>query len=66
MENPTIAEEHYARLIAVWHGQKMVVGSKTIAAMRGYDSGYSWELDRYVEGHWREYIAAAQAILEQR
>jgi len=66
MTEPTIAEEHFARLIALWHGQKMVVGSKTVAAMRGYDSGWSWELDRYVEAHWLEYVPAAQAVLESR
>jgi len=66
MQRPTIAEEHYARLIAAWHGQKMVVGSKTVAAIRGYDSGWAWETDRYVDAHWEEYLPAARAVIAER
>ena len=66
VDKPTIAEEHFARLIAMWHGQKIVVGSKTVAATRGYDSGWGWELDRYVDNHWQEYLPAAQAVLDAR
>jgi hypothetical protein len=66
---PTIAEEHFAKLIAFWHGQKIVVcgrnGNKTVAALRGYDSGWSWELDKYVDAHWHEYVPAAKAIIER-
>jgi hypothetical protein len=68
---PTIAEEYFARLIARWHGQKIVYhksgeGSKTVAALRGYDSGWAWEIDHYVEDRWREYLSAAQAVLDAR
>jgi len=69
MDKPTIAEERYARLIAMWHGQKIVyhsrsAGNVTVAAMRGFNSGWARELDRYVESHWQEYIPAAKAIIE--
>jgi hypothetical protein len=44
MAIPTIAEERIARLIAAWHGQKLVVhtrrdGNMSVAALRGFDSG---------------------------
>jgi hypothetical protein len=67
---PTIAEEYFARLIAFWHGQRLVCftrdGAKTVAALRGYDSGWAWETDRYVDAHWREYVPAAQAVIRDR
>jgi hypothetical protein len=71
MDEPTIAEEHFARLIACWHGQKIVRhtrdrGSLTVAATRGFDSGWSWELDRYVDAHWREYVPAAREVIRVR
>jgi hypothetical protein len=67
----TIAEERIAKLIAQWHGQKIVFhtrqgGNVTVAATRGFDSGWSWETDRYVEAHWNEYVPAARALLELR
>lgn len=67
----SIAEEHFAKIIAFWHGQKLVLrhptkGSMTYAATRGYDSGFSWEVDRFVQGHWQEYLSAAKAVLDQR
>jgi hypothetical protein len=66
---PTIAEERIARLIAYWHGQKMVYHhsgkSMTVAALRGYDSGWAWEVDRYADARWREYVPAAEAIIQE-
>jgi hypothetical protein len=66
----TIAEERLARLIAYWHGQRIVVlrggGNLTVAGLRGYNSGWAWETDRYVDAHWREYVPAAMAVLEVR
>lgn len=54
--------EIIAREIAFWHGATMVVGNKTLAATRGYGSwGHSPE--KYADDHWREYIAAAEAML---
>lgn len=71
MSKPTIAETHFAKLIAMWHGQKVIYvrpgGEKiTVAASRGYSSGWSWELDRYADNHWEEYLPAARAVIEQR
>jgi hypothetical protein len=72
MDNPTIAEERLARIIAFWHGQKGLYprpgggGMVTVAASRGYGSGWARETDRYVERHWPEYVPAARAILEMR
>jgi hypothetical protein len=68
---PTIAEETIARQIAFWHGSKVLFyksgeGAKTVAATRGFDSGWSWETDRYVDRHWREYVPAAKSIIESR
>ena len=70
-DDPSIAEEHFARLIAMWHGQKMLYsrpggGMVTVAGSRGYDSGWSWETDRYVANHWQEYLSAARAVLALR
>lgn len=70
-EAPTIAEEHFARLIAYWHGQRLLYirperGSVTVAGSRGYDSGWAWETDRYVNNHWQEYVSAARVVLAQR
>lgn len=65
MQEPTIAEEHYAKVIAMWHGATMVVNNKTVAAMHGFGSwGYSPE--QYMQRHWREYLVAARAIIESR
>lgn len=68
MEKPTIAEEHFARLIAFWHGQQPLYrepGGKliTVANSAGGRIGWAYEVDRYVDQHWQEYIAAAHAIL---
>lgn len=71
MAEVTIAEERYARMIAYYHVAKIVYckpseGSVTVAAMRGYDSGWAYETDRYVDHHWEEYLLAARAVLEFR
>jgi hypothetical protein len=70
MQNdPTIAEEHFARSIAFWHGSKVLYyknGPVTVAAMHGYDKGWAYEIDRYVTNHWHEYLLAARAIIKQR
>ncbi len=59
---PTVAEEHYARLIAIWHGSKMVVGSKTVAAQGGYGS-WGDSPEKYAAAHWKEYVGAARAVI---
>ena len=69
IDSSTIAEEHFARLIAMWHGQKVLYyknGAVTVAASRGFDSGWGWELDRYVDRHWQEYLPAAKAVIDAR
>lgn len=72
IEKPTIAEEHFARLIAFWHGQQPLYrrpggeGLVTVANSRGTGTGWSYEVDRYVEAHWKEYVAAAKAMISQR
>jgi hypothetical protein len=67
--NASIAVERIARMIASAHGSKMIYrhptqGMKTVAAMRGYDSGWAWEIDRYTEVHWPEYAQAAEQVIE--
>ena len=47
----TVAEEHFARLIAAAH-------APDIACAR--------EAERYAETHWRDYVAAARAVLSAR
>lgn len=68
--DPTIAEERLARLMAFWHGQKIVFRrdgqTMTVAGSRGFSSGYAYETGRYVESHWREYVEAARAVMEIR
>jgi len=71
MEQPTIAEERLARTMAFWHGSKVLYvkpgfGMVTVAASRGFDSGFAFELDRYANCRWQEYVSAARAILERR
>ena len=56
--------EIIAREIALYHGSAMIVGGKTLAATRGYGSwGHSPE--KYADEHWREYIGAADVMLER-
>ena len=75
MNTPTIAEEVIAKKLALWHGQVAlyrdvhgttitVAASRTVPPDRA--TGWGWELDRYVERHWREYIAAAREIIADR
>jgi hypothetical protein len=63
----TDRREEIARLIAYWHGAKITVVRQgralTVAAQRGYDSGWHWEIDRYVDAHWKEYLPAAEAVI---
>lgn len=71
---PTIAEERIARMLAMWHGQTPLYRDQksgvmfTVANSRtcGEPTGWAWEVDRYVDGHWHEYLAAARAVLELR
>ncbi len=71
IDPPTIAEERLARTMAFWHGAKVLYvrpggGMVTVAALRGFDSGWAHETDRYADRHWPEYVPAARAILEMR
>lgn len=68
---PTIAEERIAKMLALWHGQTPVWRDRdgtlqTVASYHGSRSGRSWELDQYVDRHWREYLAAARGVMELR
>lgn len=67
--NATIAEEHFAKLIAFWHGQKLIRtingSNHTVAAIYGYGQ-WSDAYERYANAHWGEYISAARAVIEQR
>lgn len=70
---PTIAEEHIARMLAMWHGQTPLYRNPqtgvlmTVANSHSMEpTGWAWEVDRYVERHWKEYLAAARAVMELR
>lgn len=72
MTEPTIAEERIARSLAFWHGQKIVYRRPdgeaiTVARLRS-ERYRHWSAgpENYSEGHWREYIEAARAILRIR
>jgi hypothetical protein len=55
--------ERIARVIAHFHGSKMIVNNETVAARRGYGSfGHSSEV--YANNHWKEYEQAADAVLQ--
>lgn len=64
----TDRREKIARLMAYWHGQKIVAvrqgRSLTVAAYVGFDSGWAWELDRYVDARWKEYLPAVDAVIK--
>jgi hypothetical protein len=47
----TVAEEHFARLIAATHALHIACAG---------------EAERYAETHWRDYVAAARAVLSAR
>lgn len=69
MEKPTIAEKHFAKLIAMWHGAQMIYrdrnGMQTVASSHGYGH-WGDSPERYAAVHWQEYVSAAQAVLSQR
>lgn len=71
-QEPTVAEVAFAKKIAFWHGATPLYrkpggdGLVTVASWRGTGTGFSYEVDNYVEKHWREYIPAARAVLEAR
>jgi hypothetical protein len=59
--------ERIAKLIALYHGSKMVLRrdgeTLTVAALAGYGSwGHSAE--KYAEAKWQQYDGAAQAVIE--
>jgi len=72
MIQPTIAEERIAKMLAMWHGQTPLYrepGGLLVTVANSFmmeRSGWAWELDRYVEMHWKEYLAAARAMIELR
>jgi hypothetical protein len=41
-------------------------GAKTVAHTRGFNSGWADERDKYADRYWKEYVAAAKAIIESR
>lgn len=73
MIQPTIAEERIAKMLAMWHGQTPLyrrsdgVTIKVAHISSPADpTGWAWEIDRYVDRHWKEYLAAARAVMELR
>lgn len=70
----TIAEERIAKMLAMWHGQTPLYRRQDIgvtvtvanSSHLGDPTGWAWEVDRYVELHWKEYLAAARAVMELR
>lgn len=56
--------EIIAREIAMWHGSHITGPTRTIASDRGYGS-WGHSPDKYADRHWREYIQAAEAMLER-
>ncbi len=71
MVEPTIAEENFAKNIAFWHGQTPLYRKDglliTVANSHSMEpTGWAWEVDRYVDRHWKEYIHAARAVLAMR
>jgi hypothetical protein len=72
LTEPTIAETHLARTIALFHGSQMLYGSPLdgqwicVCDLREKMDGWGARFDRYAERHWQEYLGAARAILEAR
>ncbi len=73
MIQPTIAEERIAKMLAAWHGQTPLYRDPqrgvliTVANSFSMEpTGWAWEVDRYVNIHWKEYLAAARAVMELR
>lgn len=60
--------ERIAKLIAFWHGQKMIYrnkdGMQTVASSHGYGNRGD-SPDQYMHAHWQEYTSAAERILEE-
>ena len=56
--------EIIAREIVLFHGSAMALGNRTVAAMKGYGS-YGNSAETYSDKHWREYIGAAERMLER-
>jgi hypothetical protein len=62
--------EKLAKLIAYWHGQKVlfihpVDGKVTVAGFRDNNrSGFPEVTDRYTAIHWEEYTSAAERVKE--
>lgn len=70
-ERVSVAEEYFAKLIAQRHGQTPLYREPggnlvTVANRSGSGTGWAWEVDNYVERHWRDYLAAARAVIEKR
>lgn len=69
MKDPTIAEERFARVIAHWHGSTVLYRRPDglwITVANSYSmepTGWAWEVDRYVDNHWKEYLHAARAVI---
>jgi hypothetical protein len=72
MTEPTIAEERLARSIAFWHGQMILYrrpddgAAITVARLRNERYVWAGGAMDYADRHWREYVPAAQAMLEIR
>lgn len=74
MTEPSVAEEYLARRIAFAHGQTPLYRSPdgllvTVALshkMPDERTGWSWETERYVTQHWREYLEAAREMIRFR
>lgn len=56
--------EIIAREIAFWHGSRITGPTRTIASDRGYGS-WGNSPEKYANNHWREYINAAERMLER-
>jgi len=50
-DDTTVAEEHFARMIAAAHAP---------------DAACAHQAEHYAGAHWREYVAAARAVLDAR
>ncbi|OAF11475.1 hypothetical protein AYJ54_08420 [Bradyrhizobium centrolobii] len=50
-DGATVAEERFARMIAASHAPDITCAQQA---------------ERYAEAHWRDYVAAARAVLEAR
>ena len=73
MIQPTIAEERIAKMLALWHGQTPLYRDQksgvliTVANCNVFEpTGWSWEVDHYIERSWKNYLAAARAVMDLR